>query len=255
MLNVARAQLGYTETPINRTRFGAWYGLDGNAWCAIFLSWCADQAGALDIIPRHAYTPTGANWFRARGAFDHSPRRGDLAFFQWPGESRISHVGIVEEVRSDGRITTIEGNAQPGEGGNQSDGGAVRRRIRALSMVAGFGHPDYAPEGPVNAITAVPVVMVTKTEGTSYRVPLVVDGVWGRKTTVRLQEVLGVTADGVIGPQTRRILQQHLGVTADGSWGPKTRTALQQRLGVRVDGVWGPATVRALQRRLNGGAL
>lgn len=43
-LNVALSQLGVTETGNNKTKYGEWYGMDGNAWCAMFVSWCFHQA-------------------------------------------------------------------------------------------------------------------------------------------------------------------------------------------------------------------
>lgn len=102
---------------------------------------------------------------------------------------------------------------------------------------------------------------------------LEVDGYWGKKTTKRLQEVLGTTADGIISGQVRndivsrienvqygkggsnvvRAMQKKLGVEADGYFGPKTLTALQKRLGTIQDGKLSRPSlvVKALQKRLN----
>lgn len=41
---VARAEVGYIETPVNRTKYGLDYGLDGYPWCAMFVRWCYKQA-------------------------------------------------------------------------------------------------------------------------------------------------------------------------------------------------------------------
>lgn len=140
VLNIARKELGYAERPGNRTKYGRWYGLDGGPWCAIWVSWVADQADATDIIPRHAYTPAGAAWFEARDRYSHTPRRGDIAFYRFPGMGRISHVGIVETVHSDGSITALEGNTDWAGG---RTGGRVMRKRRPRSLVDGFGHPAY----------------------------------------------------------------------------------------------------------------
>jgi len=147
MLEIARSQLGLGENPpgSNYTKYGAWYGLNGMAWCAMFMSWCANQAGALDIIPKHAYTPTGAKWFYDRGQWGTTPRVGALVYFAFYGsgyEGRwkgIHHVGIVESIRPDGRVVCIEGNV--------SD--KVMRVVRAPSGIAGYGYPKYqAPTPP-----------------------------------------------------------------------------------------------------------
>jgi surface antigen len=243
VLNVARSQIGTTERPpgSNHTRYGAWYEWDGVAWCAIFVSWVADRAGANDIITRAAYTPSMAAWYQAVGRWGTVPRRGAVVFYDFPDSvRRIQHVGIVESVRSDGRIVAIEGNTSPDDAGSQDNGDGVYRRVRSPMFVVGYGYPRYAHE---RRTTSLP--RKTRT------VPLVVDGVWGRKTTAAVQRYLKVRADGVLGPVTRRAVQRWARVRQDGVWGHTTRKAVQRKLGVRVDGEWGPVTVRALQRFLN----
>ena len=248
VLNVARAELGTREQPdgSNRTKYGAWYGWDGLSWCDIFVSWVAAHAGALDIIGRCAYTPAHAAWFQAMGRWGTEPRPGAIAFFDFPDSvHRIQHVGIVERVLPKGIIQTIEGNTSSGERGSQSNGDGVYRRRRSTAYVVGYGYPDYRPAGRV----------VPRPASRDRTPPLLVDGVWGQKTTRRLQAVLAVPVTGRLDDRTRRALQARVGVRTDGKWGPVTRRALQARLGVHQDGAWGRGTVRALQRRLNAGRL
>lgn len=244
VLNIARSQLGYRAASGNRNKFGRWYGMDGVSWCDMFVSWVAVQAGAKDIIGRAAYTPTHADWFRANGRWGHTPRRGAIAFFNWPsdGVDRIQHVGFVESVRSSSYVVTVEGNTSNGLGGSQSNGGGVWRRVRNTSTIVGYGYPDYGTE---KTVTRMP------DKGKGGRPPLTVDGVWGRNTTRALQRFLGVEDDGQIGANTRRALQKYLGTAVDGTWGRAERKGLQKKLGVTVDGDWGPKTIKALQRRLN----
>ncbi len=47
IIQIAKQELGTKESPANsnKTKYGKWYGLDGNAWCAMFVSWVFDQAG------------------------------------------------------------------------------------------------------------------------------------------------------------------------------------------------------------------
>lgn len=151
ILNVAKSQIGYHEKPGSYTKFGAAYGMDGNAWCAMFQWWCFHQAGADSLIPKTAYTPTFYQWFVDKGQASHTPKVGDLVFFNWPGDNvnRIQHIGIVEAVPNSSMIQTIEGNTTQGVGGNQSDGGWVARRNRAMgSYVVGFGRPKYGEPHP-----------------------------------------------------------------------------------------------------------
>ena len=43
ILKIARSQIGYKEVSNNWTKYGQWYGMQDD-WCAIFVSWCANQA-------------------------------------------------------------------------------------------------------------------------------------------------------------------------------------------------------------------
>jgi hypothetical protein len=141
VISVARSQIGYKEGANNDTKYGKWYGLNNNPWCAMFVSWVASKAGASKIIPKHAYTPAGAQWFKDRGQWHSSPRAGDIVYFDFPGDgvNRISHVGIVEAVLKDGSIITIEGNTNSA---GSREGNGVWRKIRKTG-IKGYGRPKY----------------------------------------------------------------------------------------------------------------
>ena len=38
IIGVAKTQLGYTEGANNATKYGTWYGLPNQPWCAMFIS-------------------------------------------------------------------------------------------------------------------------------------------------------------------------------------------------------------------------
>lgn len=145
---VANREVGVVERPTNRTKYGAWYGADGQPWCAMFVSWCFDQAGAAKLAAAScakgfAYCPAGAGWYQQQGAWGTSPKVGAVVFFRFPGgPARIHHVGIVTGINPDGSIDTIEGNTSRGSGGSQRDGGGVWRRRRKAGVV-GYGYPQY----------------------------------------------------------------------------------------------------------------
>lgn len=114
----ARAEIGVSGRPNKYTR---WYanGIDKGseflsvAWCAIFISWVAEEAGVRSKTGTEAWTVGWANWYAAKGRWGTKPKVGALVFYDWGGgESRsgIDHIGIVEKVHSNGSITTIEGN-------------------------------------------------------------------------------------------------------------------------------------------------
>jgi peptidoglycan hydrolase-like protein with peptidoglycan-binding domain len=240
VINVARSQLGFVEAPpgSNRSPYGKWYPMDGQPWCAMFVSWCADRAGAAAIIPKHAFTPSGAAWFKERDQWGAKPRLGAIVYFKWPSMNRIAHVGIVESVRADGAVVTIEGNTDSAGG---RTGGRVMRQVRR-AHVAGYGYPAYASSARAAAAAPAPGA-------------LDVDGEMGPNTWKAVQRALGVPADGEPGPVTYTALQRRVGSTPDGELGPQTVKALQLRVGVTPDGEWGPQTTTALQRALNAGSF
>lgn len=131
MVEIALSQLGNVGGEI----YWRWYGFSSRVpWCAIFVSWVADQAGYLDagIIPRFASTSAGVQWFKARGQWQergYTPAPGDLIFFDWQSDGIVDHVGIVERVEGN-YVHTIEGNS--------SD--SVRRRSYRLDSIRIFGY-------------------------------------------------------------------------------------------------------------------
>ena len=251
VLAVARAELGTREHPpgSNRVKYSDWYGLVG-AWCAMFVSWVADQADAADLIPRHAWTPSGAAWFRGRGQWGTQPRPGALVFFEWPGMGRISHVGFVEAVHADGSITTIEGNTDVAGG---RTGGQVMRQRRS-QYIAGYGYPAYALEDAAAPVRPLPEHTPSPAPApapTTRRLKVdVIDLSRVRRgrpaTYVRnmkrqvkaLQRLLGFTGkdvDGIGGPNTAEELerrQRAARVTGDRQFGPVTAEAFLAGRGI-----------------------
>jgi hypothetical protein len=249
MLNAARAEVGYREGRNNSNKYGSWYGMPNQPYCAMGLTWCAYKIGAERLIGgKWAYCPYWAEWFRVRKLWHESQyRRGDIAFFDWSGNRRKRHevhVAIIEEVTDHG-VKTVEFNTVPGAGGNQSDGGGVYRRHRSMNLVVGVGRPLWMPEASVQIIATVPA-------GKSFdRRILVVDGVWGKFTTMRVQQMLGLRVSGAMHPTTVREISTWLGQPPSQVWTKPMKTALQHRVGVPADGIVGPITVRAFQRYLN----
>jgi|LakMenEpi03Aug12_release.lakeMendotaPanAssembly.Ray.scaffolds.fasta_scaffold159686_4 surface antigen len=177
VLRVARTQIGYKEKANNNNKYGAWYGLNNKPWCAMFVSWVANEAKATTIIPKHAYTPAGAAWFKSKKQWHTSPRVGDIVYFNFPNDDvdRISHVGIVEAVMKDGSIVTIEGNTN--KAGSRV-GGGVWRKIRKTGVV-GYGRPNYKIVKPVVVAKPKPKP-VKKTNAVIANE--VIHGLWGTGT-------------------------------------------------------------------------
>lgn len=148
VLDVARREIGTAENPpkSNRTKYGADYGWNGVAWCAIWAWWVLTRAGAAPLIPKTASTVTMRDWYRARGQWHTSqPVPGDLVFFKFEGNNNpVNHVGIVEAVEPGGTLITIEGNTAGTNAGDQRNGGGVYRKRRTGANIVGFARPAYA---------------------------------------------------------------------------------------------------------------
>lgn len=223
VLATATSQLGTAERPprSNRTPYGAWFGLDANPWCAMFVSWCYFQALGYSPFPAttpkgFAYCPSGAQWFTKRGLWRGAattPQPGWLVFFDFPGDgvNRISHVGIVTGVRPDGRVSTIEGNTN---GRGSRDGGSVmtHQRSRAGGIV-GYGalRFDSAPTADPNAM---PVLRATLSRGATTNVAAHVE-ILQRRLNIAIDRSTDagkparLEADGDFGPLTEKAVVWH----------------------------------------------
>ncbi|WP_336214845.1 CHAP domain-containing protein [Nonomuraea sp. LPB2021202275-12-8] len=226
LLDVIRGQLGYTEAGSGWTKFGAWWAERHNKpdswayepWCDMFLAWASNKAGLISVVGDHAWTVGHANWFKARDRWGRTPRKGALVFFDWAGSKSIpaiDHVGIVEAVRANGTVVTIEGNTT-----NQ-----VKRRERSMSVIAGFGYPAYSGK-------PAPKPEVTWTEEIVKTLPLLKRGARGYdvKTLFYLLHARGYGLGGgiddtVLGEPLEdalRAFQKAAGLKVDGQCGPKT---------------------------------
>jgi hypothetical protein len=136
-LACAITQIGVEENPkgSNRQKFGAWYGLNGAFWCAIFVTYCQVVGGGDKKVFMRGSRSAWAYWVEnmARASqyglrITTNPEPGDVVVYHY----HDGHTGIFEEWidRPNGIFHAIEGNTSAGSDDN---GGAVRRRQRALS--------------------------------------------------------------------------------------------------------------------------
>lgn len=145
IIEVALGEVGYIEGPAdNQTK----YQKINQAWCGAFINWLGKQADV--YLPNCVSTLAGAQSFQKMAAYHvaakANPKRGDIAFFDFPGDSidRISHVGLVISDGVNGEVITIEGNTSGT--GSQRNGGMVmvkRRSYKLGGEIVGFGRPDY----------------------------------------------------------------------------------------------------------------
>ena len=143
IIEIAEKEIGYKENPTNSnlTKYGKWFGFDGVAWCAIFVSWLYDKAGFplgnIGFKKGFAGCQTAVAYFKKTNEITLKPKEGDIVFFDWNGDCRYDHTGVFVRWINADSFETIEGNTSLN---NQSNGGEVMRRNRKNKNVV-FVHP------------------------------------------------------------------------------------------------------------------
>ena len=143
IVDIANSQIDYAEVGNNSTMYGKWYGLDKQPWCAIFVSWCFNQAGlgksvAAQTPKGFASCDAGLKWFAKRNKLVPvgEAQEGDIVFFQFDDDAQPDHVGIVtKNMKRIKTLKTVEGNTS--DKGSQSNGGKVYAKKRSYSLVLG----------------------------------------------------------------------------------------------------------------------
>lgn len=147
-LEFARQFVGITEFPAgsNLNPFGKWYGVNGQPWCAEFVTYCYVNGAKSKAFIRgkdYAYVPfidADARAGRNNLTIALHPLPGDVICYDWPGESPgvADHTGLFESWISEeaGTFSSIEGNTSTA---SNSNGGQVQhRQDRNKSLVRTF---------------------------------------------------------------------------------------------------------------------
>ena len=180
IVEIALSQKGYKEGPNNDTKYGEWYGLNYNPWCAMFVSWCANQVGIPeDIIPKFAGCTTGFRQMTNMGITTKDkivPEKGDLIFFDWDNTGDYDHVGIVTHT-DDEYVYTVEGN--------HDDNVDTYRYAFNAYYIAGYAKPKYNEEPKPEPSYDEVVLKYQKAWNKVYGTPnyhLEEDGIFGPET-------------------------------------------------------------------------
>ena len=143
IIAIALTQVGYRAADgRNNNKYGAYYGVNYNAWCGFFISWCADQAKIpTSILKRTGYAAPGNFGIPYYPGNSYTPQPGDL-FFQLNSLGQYIHVGLVVQVdAANGVVYTVEGNTWDASGIS----GVYRMRRNIKGSV--FGVPNYGDGG------------------------------------------------------------------------------------------------------------
>ena len=225
---------------------------NGYPWCDVFVDWCFVQAFGVERALKLLNQPkksTGAgcgfsmDFYKNKGQFYTSPKKGDQIFFKEGGD--ISHTGLVYNV--DGlKVYTVEGNTSSAAG-VVANGGTVAKKSYSLSSsyIAGYGRPKYDGTD-------------SKPDSKPDSNKIEVDGVWGKGTTKKAQQVFGTMVDGVVSNQYAAYKSGNPGLlsstfewkTSPNSYGSDLIRAIQKKVGVTQDGYIGTKTIKAMQKWL-----
>ncbi|MBQ8398478.1 MAG: VWA domain-containing protein, partial [Clostridia bacterium] len=176
LLEVAKTQLGYTESTANfsvdesgnrngYTRYGAWYGNPYGQWTAMFVSFCLYYTGVpIGVIPMHA----GAESMRIawedesmyQDSFEYSPQAGDLMFLDTDADGSAEHVAIVSAQNgTTAKVILGDLNDKVEECSYSTDDSAIMGYVNTASI------PEYMSTKGVSRVersVALPVALDTE---------------------------------------------------------------------------------------------
>ncbi len=152
VLSIARGEIGYDryQDPEEGTKYGRWYaaghgsyfGTTGVPYCAMFASWCLDQAGVscagMPAASTTAIKVAAVGAGKMRGSVrDAQP--GDVGLMSWScDDGDLDHTVLIEK-NCGGYVQTIEGNV---------NGGKVERRTREWKYLRYAVAPEYQAVAP-----------------------------------------------------------------------------------------------------------
>lgn len=246
VLEVARGEIGYCRWDDSQTgtKYGRWYadktgedwyGANGVAFCAMFVSWVFDGAGASCAGLPGAYTPamvdrSGDHILGSK----HDAQPGDVVYFDWDG-GVVDHVGIVE--RNFGSyIQTIEGNTTI-----NGRSGSVGRRTRGWGVVAYVVRPNYNSD-----VSSDDAGNADSTTEQWYA---------GRVVFTKWQQACGTPVDGILTGQDPSNLKytpnfDRSAMTFEVDGDSELTKHVQDKVGAEVDGFFGKETAGKVQQYL-----
>lgn len=218
IIKVAESQLLEKEIPqgSNKQKFGQWYGMNGYAWCAMFVSWVYDKAGSPFSTPNapngfHGCA-AGYNYWKSQRKITLDPKPADIVLFDWNKDGHSDHTGIFKGWLDEKKqyFYAIEGNTAVGD---DSNGGQVMIRKRHISMVRAFVNildedvftPSVLKKGDVGGAVKELQKLLQK-----YGHTLIVDGEFGVVTEIcvkTFQSQKGLEPDGIVGKNTMAALK------------------------------------------------
>ena len=254
VLTVALGEVGYAEKPVNITKYGAYFNMQGAQWCGLFVQWVWTQVGwkVGKDFPYTYYTPAGASGWTKLGKIKSkgTPKAGDQLFFNIPNDNldRISHTGFfVKKIGN--KWLTIEGNTSGPVHNNKDprNGGEVAISLRDPSWIVCWADVPYT-----DAPTPIVDLIVARFNADNNPAPA---KTVAKKAAPKVAKAYpGKTISSGEKSNNVKLIQKGLGFTGknvDGDFGPVTKAAVVKfqtanpNLGEK-GGIVGPNTWKAL---------
>lgn len=148
LFELCEATLGYQEGPNNDTKFGKWFGLNNQPWCAMAVSKLFFDSGAIASVAKtkKGYASCDA-WLKYLAKNNQivpvgQAQAGDIVFFQFDADSLADHVGIVKSHNKLRKFLMVyEGNTSADKKGSQSNGDGFYLKKRTYATIMAVARP------------------------------------------------------------------------------------------------------------------
>ncbi len=182
IVNVALSQEGYHEgssssnlggnssSSANYTEYGNWFGRQDN-WCAIFISWCANQAGIPTSIVKKNAVASGSTCQFGEKKYtfgSRAPQVGDIIYVQNDSDSDVDHVGLIYKVDNT-YIYAVEGNFGNKVGTIKYYKDSGKQTYYSSTKILFYGVPDYAKSSSTTTTTKPTTTQPTTTKPTTTK--------------------------------------------------------------------------------------
>lgn len=214
VVNVALNEVGYLEKKSNSqlenktanagsanyTKYGKWFGLNPDLWCAMFLCWVFNVAYGSDIAKQFLCGAFSAacetirqNFISKWQYYTSDPQIGDVIFFKGTRHSGANHIGLVVNV-SGGKVYTVEGNTSGGSTVIDNGGGVVKKSYSvSYDRILGYGRPKYDCVSTDKNISSISNTTTSPSKISNYsKVQFIKD----------IQAATGAKVDGIAGSET-----------------------------------------------------
>lgn len=259
LLEIAAAEVGYTEGDHGWSKYGEWAGDPYAQWCAEYLCWCVDQVDQRygtqllrHVYPLYSGSNTGRSWFIQQGRYivrngflqswgyqwlkgsnsyistgDYIPQPGDWVFFTWTSTQDTDHVAMVEYCTQDEaggiQMHVLEGNAPS----------SVQRNVYDLTYtrILGYGTVHDVAEYTMRSGNSGLKVQALqeKLAYLGYLDAGKVNGAFGSDTVSAVkafQAAHGLSATGIANQNTQAAIDQAMEAAIDSD--PDTWTVIDE---------------------------